>query len=55
MSEGEEDRIAVFVFRDAGLLDELVDEIGLVVSDRSDFEGLAPAKFMTLATVRKGF
>lgn len=44
----EEGKIAVFVSEDPRLLEELVDELDLVVSDRSDLRGLAPERFHDL-------
>lgn len=48
MSHQEEGKFAVFVSRDPRLLEELVEEVDLVVSDRSDLESIAPGKFHDL-------
>lgn len=38
----EGNKVAVFVSRDPRLLEELVDEVDLFVSDRSDLEDMVP-------------
>lgn len=48
MSSQGEGRIAVFVSGDDRVLKQVVDEVDVVVSDRSDLEGLAPGKFHDL-------
>jgi folate-dependent phosphoribosylglycinamide formyltransferase PurN len=48
MDQGEEDKLAAFVSEESRMLEELIDEVDVVVSDRSDLEGLAPEKFHDL-------
>ncbi|MFB6174839.1 MAG: formyltransferase family protein [Candidatus Nanohalobium sp.] len=48
MDRGEDDQLAVFVSEDSRVLEEIIDEVDVIVSDRSDLEGLAPGKFHDL-------
>ncbi len=48
MAQGEEGQLGVFVSEDSRVLEEIIDEVDVVVSDRSDLEGLAPDKFHDL-------
>jgi folate-dependent phosphoribosylglycinamide formyltransferase PurN len=49
MDQGEEGQLAVFVSEDSRVLEEIIDQVDVVVSDRSDLEGLAPDKFHDLS------
>lgn len=49
MDRGKEDQLAVFVSGDSRVLEQLIDDVDLVVSDRPDLKGLAPEKFHNLS------
>lgn len=48
MDQGDERQLAVFVSEDSRVLEEIIDQVDVIVSDRSDLEGLAPDKFHDL-------
>lgn len=48
MGREKEGLFAVFVSEDSRVLEQIIDEVDLVVSDRSDLEQVAPEKFHDL-------